>query len=43
MYEKEDLVKRVEEVGFTDVKMYGDFAGAPKRPEDRLVLVGTAA
>ena len=23
-------------------KRYGDFAGGPKRPEDRLVLVATA-
>ncbi len=43
MYEKEDLQRMVEEVGFTDVKLYGDFDGSPKRPEDRLVLVGTAA
>jgi SAM-dependent methyltransferase len=42
MYEKEDLVSMLERVGFSDVRMYGDFDGAPKRPEDRLVLVGTA-
>lgn len=43
MYEREDLVRMLEEVGFTDVKQYGDFDGSPKRPEDRLVLVGMAA
>jgi SAM-dependent methyltransferase len=43
MYEREDLVRMLEQVGFTDIRCYGDFRGAPKRPEDRLVLVGTAA
>jgi SAM-dependent methyltransferase len=42
MYEKEDLVSMLEQVGFSGVRTYGDFDGAPKRPEDRLVLVGTA-
>jgi ubiquinone/menaquinone biosynthesis C-methylase UbiE len=42
MYEAEDLERMVEEVGFRDVKRYGDFAGGPKRPEDRQVLVATA-
>lgn len=42
MYEAEDLQRMVEEAGFRDVARYGDFAGAPKRPEDRLVLVATA-
>ena len=43
MYERENLVRMLEEVGFTDVRQYGSFDGRPKRPEDRLVLVGTAA
>jgi SAM-dependent methyltransferase len=43
MYEKEDLQRMLEEVGFTDISLHGDFDGAPKRPEDRLVIVGTAA
>jgi SAM-dependent methyltransferase len=42
MYEREDLVRMLEQVGFSDVASYGDFTGAPKRPEDRLVLVGIA-
>ncbi|HEY4279383.1 MAG TPA: class I SAM-dependent methyltransferase [Conexibacter sp.] len=42
MYEAEDLQKMLEDVGFTDVQRYGDFDGAEKRPEDRLVIVGTA-
>lgn len=43
MYEREDLVRMLEQVGFSDVRQYGSFDGRPKRPEDRLVLVGTAA
>lgn len=42
MYEAEDLERMAEEAGFHDVERYGDFARAPKRPEDRLVLVATA-
>lgn len=42
MYEAEDLERMVREAGFRDVERYGDFAGAPKRAEDRLVLVATA-
>lgn len=42
MYEAGDLRQMAEEVGFHDVKRYGNFAGEPKRPGDRLVLVGTA-
>jgi SAM-dependent methyltransferase len=42
MYEKEDLVAMFAEVGFSDIQSYGDFSGAPKRPEDRLVLVASA-
>lgn len=42
MYEAEDLERMVREAGFRDVERFGDFAGGPKRPEDRLVLVGTA-
>lgn len=42
MYEREDLIAMFEQVGFTDVRGYGDFSGGPKRPEDRLVLVGRA-
>src|ERR1044072_3811999 len=40
--EAEALQRVVEEAGFRDVERYGDFSGAPKRPEDRLVLVATA-
>lgn len=43
MYEKEELQRMLEQVGFSDIALYGDFTGAPKRPEDRLVLVGRAA
>lgn len=43
MYEREDLEAMFAEVGFTDIRGYGDFAGGPKRPEDRLVLVGRRA
>jgi ubiquinone/menaquinone biosynthesis C-methylase UbiE len=42
MYEAEDLERMVEEAGFRDVERYGDFAGGPKRPEDRQVLVAIA-
>lgn len=42
MYEAEELERMVVGAGFGDVARYGDFAGAPKRPEDRLVLVATA-
>jgi SAM-dependent methyltransferase len=42
MYEREDLEAMFAEVGFTDIRGYGDFSGAPKRPEDRLVLVARA-
>jgi len=42
MYEKEDLVRMFEQVGFSDVTMYGDFTGKPKEPADRLVLVARA-
>ena len=42
MYEREDLVRMFEQVGFTDVCSYGDFTGKPKEPADRLVLVARA-
>ena len=42
MYEAEDLERMVLDAGFHDVERYGDLTGAPKRPEDRLVLVATA-
>lgn len=42
MYEREDLIAMFEQVGFVDVRGYGDFSGGPKRPEDRLVLVARA-
>jgi len=42
MYEAEDLERMVLEAGFHDVDRYGDLTGAPKRPEDRLVLLATA-
>lgn len=42
MYEAEDLERMVVDAGFHDVERYGDFAGAPKHPEDRLVLIATA-
>jgi len=42
MYEREDLERMLAEVSFTDIRSYGDFNGAPKRPEDRLVLVARA-
>jgi SAM-dependent methyltransferase len=42
MYEREELVRMFEEVGFKDVCAYGDFTGKPKQPADRLVLVAQA-
>jgi cyclopropane fatty-acyl-phospholipid synthase-like methyltransferase len=42
MYEAADLQRMAEAAGFHDVEHYGNFAGGPKRPEDRLVLVATA-
>jgi SAM-dependent methyltransferase len=42
MYESSDLMAMLAEVGFTDIRGYGDFSGGPKRPEDRLVLVARA-
>ncbi len=42
MYEADDLQRMAEVAGFHDVERYGNFAGGPKRPEDRLVLVATA-
>jgi len=42
MYEAEDLERMAVEAGFREVEHYGNFAGGPKRPEDRLVLVATA-
>ncbi|MGE5282764.1 MAG: class I SAM-dependent methyltransferase [Chloroflexota bacterium] len=42
MYEADDLQRMAEAAGFHDVERYGNFAGGPKRPEDRLVLVATA-
>jgi SAM-dependent methyltransferase len=42
MYEADDLQRMAEGAGFRDVERYGNFAGGPKRPEDRLVLVATA-
>ena len=38
MYEADDLERMAVEAGFRDVERYGNFAGGPKRPEDRLVL-----
>jgi SAM-dependent methyltransferase len=43
MYEADDLQRMAEAAGFREVERYGNFAGGPKRPEDRLVLVVTAA
>ncbi|HZV74407.1 MAG TPA: class I SAM-dependent methyltransferase [Conexibacter sp.] len=42
MYERADLEAMLADVGFADIRGYGDFTGAPKRPEDRLVLVARA-
>jgi ubiquinone/menaquinone biosynthesis C-methylase UbiE len=42
MYEADDLERMAARAGFRDVERYGNFAGGPKRPEDRLVLVATA-
>jgi SAM-dependent methyltransferase len=42
MYEADDLERMAVGAGFHDVERYGNFAGGPKRPEDRLVLVATA-
>lgn len=38
----DELEGMVRRAGFSDVRRYGGFDGAPKRPEDRLVLVATA-
>jgi hypothetical protein len=42
MYEQEALERMFADVGFTDICAYGDFAGKPKEPADRLVLVARA-
>lgn len=42
MYEADDLERMAAEAGFRNIERYGNFAGGPKRPEDRLVLVATA-
>jgi predicted SAM-dependent methyltransferase len=42
MYEADDLERMAAEAGFREMERYGNFAGGPKRPEDRLVLVATA-
>jgi SAM-dependent methyltransferase len=42
MYEADDLERMAAEAGFGEIERYGNFAGGPKRPEDRLVLVATA-
>jgi hypothetical protein len=42
MYEAEDLERMAAAAGFREMERYGNFAGGPKRPEDRLVLVATA-
>lgn len=42
MYEADDLERMAVEAGFREIERYGNFAGGPKRPEDRLVLVATA-
>jgi SAM-dependent methyltransferase len=42
MYEREALERMFAEVGFDDICAYGDFAGKPKEPVDRLVLVARA-
>jgi cyclopropane fatty-acyl-phospholipid synthase-like methyltransferase len=42
MYEADDLERMAAAAGFREMERYGNFAGGPKRPEDRLVLVATA-
>jgi SAM-dependent methyltransferase len=42
MYEADELERMAAGAGFREIERYGNFAGAPKRPEDRLVLVATA-
>jgi SAM-dependent methyltransferase len=42
MYEREELEGMFAQAGFSDVSAYGDFAGKPKEPADRLVLVARA-
>ncbi len=42
MYEADDLERMAAAAGFREIERYGNFAGGPKRPEDRLVLVATA-
>ena len=42
MYEADELERMAAEAGFRELERYGNLAGGPKRPEDRLVLVGTA-
>jgi SAM-dependent methyltransferase len=42
MYEQEALERMFAQVGFKDICAYGDFAGKPKEPADRLVLVARA-
>jgi SAM-dependent methyltransferase len=42
MYEADDLERMAAAAGFREMERCGNFAGGPKRPEDRLVLVATA-
>jgi SAM-dependent methyltransferase len=42
MYEADELERMMAKVGFRDFERYGNFAGMPKHPPDRLVLVATA-
>jgi SAM-dependent methyltransferase len=39
VYERDDLVRMLDEVGFRDIACFGGFDGRPKTPDDRLVLV----
>lgn len=43
LYEGDELVEMVERAGFGELRRLGGFDGRPKSPEDRLVLVATAA
>jgi len=41
VYERDDLVRMLGDVGFREIACFGGFDGRPKTPDDRLVLVAS--
>jgi SAM-dependent methyltransferase len=42
VYKKEELVTLVEQAGLENVQLFGSYGGAPKRPQDRAVVIARA-